>query len=93
MCEQLNQSLINMLRTHPCVGQGVQHTEHSPTGYAASCLMFGWYVRLPVDVELGVDNPQVRYERDSWLGEHHEQLIMLTPWLRGKLTRPPSNTR
>src|SRR4029434_2182940 len=33
------------------------------------------HVRLPVDVALGVENPQTQYRRDSWVEEHHHKLL------------------
>ena len=87
MCERLNQTLLNMLRTleeekqHrwpeflPSLVQAYNATLHSSTGYAPAYLMFGRHVRLPVDVALGVENPQTQYRRDSWVEEHHHKLL------------------
>lgn len=64
--EQMNQTVLNMLRTletekqhrwpeHlPEQLQAFNNTLHSATGFAPAYLMFGQHLRLPVDVGLGV---------------------------------------
>ncbi|KAK7938602.1 hypothetical protein WMY93_001928 [Mugilogobius chulae] len=84
--ERFNQTLLNMLRSleeekqrcwqHylPELIHAYNNTVHSATGYAPSFLMFGRHLRLPVDVDLGVDSKQPLCDLTGWVEDHHSKL-------------------
>uniref|UniRef100_A0A3B3X627 Integrase catalytic domain-containing protein n=1 Tax=Poecilia mexicana TaxID=48701 RepID=A0A3B3X627_9TELE len=84
--ERMNQTLLNMLRSlgaerqHrwpeylPELLQAYNNTIHGSTGYAPSFLMFGRHLRQPVDVGLGVEQPQSQCDKEGWVKDHHAKL-------------------
>lgn len=80
----MNQTLLNMLRSLeaeitqrkleylPELLQAYNNTTHGSTGYTPSFLMFGRCLSQPVDVGLGMGQPQLQYDMEGWL--HHGKL-------------------
>lgn len=48
------------------------NTVHSTIGFAPSYLMFGWTVRIPVDLELGLVVDQQKWGLRGWVQDHHK---------------------
>lgn len=98
MVERMNQTLLDMLRTLTSEKQSRWHqylpellqvynnTPHSSTGFAPAYLMFGRHLRLPVDVSLGVDQQQPRYDWGDWVANHHQRLSYAFQLAKQKMT-------
>lgn len=85
-CERFNQTLLNLLGTleveqHsnwvgylPGLVQSYNNTIHSSTGYTPTFLMFGRYLRTPIDMLTGSVGPEVTTTTTALVGDHHRRL-------------------
>ncbi|PIK45095.1 hypothetical protein BSL78_18048 [Apostichopus japonicus] len=86
VCERLNRSLINMVRSLPEEKKNkwpsllpelmyiYNNTPHSSTGHTPFYLMFGREGRLPIDLTFGLNDNQTETSSSDWVINHWRRL-------------------